>query len=117
VLVVPGFVAMVLFAALGRGPLTCLLGIAPLHFLGEISYSIYLVQYPVQRVWYMLARKLHQGEFDVWSGTLSLIAVVAIVIAISSFTYHFIEKPARRWMAQHPPRLWLPAVRRREIST
>jgi peptidoglycan/LPS O-acetylase OafA/YrhL len=117
VLVVPGFVALVLFAALGTGPVTKLLGIAPLHFLGQISYSIYLVQYPVQRIWHMLSRKLHAGEFDVWSGTLSLIAVVAIVIAISSLTYHFVERPARRWMVQHPPQLWLPAARRRVIST
>ncbi|MBX6324073.1 MAG: acyltransferase, partial [Rhodospirillaceae bacterium] len=102
-LVVPGFLAAVLFGALADGPVSRLLGAAPLHFLGEISYSIYLVQYPVQRVWHLVVRRFYGDALDPLAAVLSLIGVLGIVVALSTLTYQWIERPARQYMTRHLP--------------
>jgi peptidoglycan/LPS O-acetylase OafA/YrhL len=70
-------------------------------YLGKISYSIYLVHYPVGIFLYkgfpdsysFLARE--DGQLAVW---MLFLFSVACVIAVASMGYHFIENPARRWI-------------------
>jgi peptidoglycan/LPS O-acetylase OafA/YrhL len=72
------------------------LRIRPLVYLGEISYSIYLVHFPVQLA-------LHC--WSVWSGTplpvdnrWFFVGFFGLVIAVASATYYLIENPGRRWL-------------------
>jgi peptidoglycan/LPS O-acetylase OafA/YrhL len=83
--------ALILALALETGPLARLLGAAPLHYLGTISYSIYLVHYCVLGALNLLP------PMPPW---LYGMVTLALTLAIAAATYHGIERPARRWIAQ-----------------
>ncbi|WP_277679217.1 acyltransferase family protein [Gracilibacillus dipsosauri] len=66
------------------------LTIEPLKFLGEISYSIYLVHIPVLMVTTIVLSKF----IPVW---ITLIFVPILSIPVAWIAYKFIEKPAINW--------------------
>ncbi|MCX0500929.1 acyltransferase family protein [Erwinia billingiae] len=74
-----------------RGYVSYLLSVKPMVYLGEISYSIYLVHYPLCRQLVLIPTWIHNktGLLDVNS-----IALIMTII-ISIFTYHIIEVPCR----------------------
>jgi peptidoglycan/LPS O-acetylase OafA/YrhL len=71
------------------------LGSRPFVWLGEISYSVYMVHFPVliiiRRVWEQLG-------FAQWpaSGKMSaFIVTVALVLALAAMVFYVVERPAR----------------------
>lgn len=75
---------------------------APAVYLGEISYSVYMVCIPVKLVTVNLAARLTgSGDaglaFPVW------IALVLSVPLVAAVTYHLVEKPARGWLRARRP--------------
>ena len=93
------FAIIVLMGAYATGLSEKLLNLKPLQFLGEISYSMYLIHIPLLFFISFLAKKYYpidmefNPDFPAW--TLCWV-FVALVIIISAFTYHFIEVPARK---------------------
>lgn len=78
------------------------------RYLGEISYSIYMLHVP----FFMIAFNLLQDVFGLIGDTLStlaLLAMLAAMLAASSLTYEWLEKPSRRairrrgdtWLTNH----------------
>jgi peptidoglycan/LPS O-acetylase OafA/YrhL len=97
------FCALVLAAARSKG--TGLLSAAPLMWLGEISYSLYLTQMPIIDTVDQALRGLHFSPVE----PLVLAPVIMIVVlAVSTLTYRFIENPARRWLRTLVPALASP---------
>lgn len=78
-------VLIFIFAA-GRGPATTLLALGPLVYLGEISYSLYLVHEPLMVVMYSVAKTTH----------LPFALEIAITVAVAAAMYHIVEQPCRR---------------------
>jgi peptidoglycan/LPS O-acetylase OafA/YrhL len=71
-----------------------LLRVRPLVFLGDISYSIYLVHYPLQLALYTVAARgvlLPRYEHPVM-----LVAFLALVVAVAALTHRFVELPGQR---------------------
>ncbi len=70
------------------------LSIKPLVYIGEISYSIYMVHYWV--LYMMTMFFLETGEIPslIWIGLYTLATIV-----FSAFTYHFVEVPFRNRIA------------------
>jgi peptidoglycan/LPS O-acetylase OafA/YrhL len=81
---------LILCLAYERGLLAKLMNIAPVHYLGQISYSIYLIHYAVLGGLNFLPIASNGRYFGV---------AVTLTLAISAGTYHGIERPARRWIA------------------
>ncbi len=81
---------LILSLAYERGIAARLLNLEPLHYLGRISYSIYLVHFAVLGGLNLLPI----GS----SGFYFAIAVV-LTLTISAATYHLIERPARQWLS------------------
>ena len=82
-------------AATSEGWLMRWLGSPPLVWLGEISYSIYMVHFPVLIV---IRRGWERWGFAGWhwaGKALALLATVAIVIALAAALFHLVERPAR----------------------
>jgi peptidoglycan/LPS O-acetylase OafA/YrhL len=82
-------------AATSGGPLARCLGSRVLVWLGEISYSIYMVHFPVliviRRVW-------ERAGFPGWNGaakTSAFLGTVALVIALAALLFYVVERPAR----------------------
>ena len=86
------FPLLVVSLSADRGIMSALLGWGPVFFLGEISYSIYLVHFPVL----MAANKIlaslphYYREYAIDIGTW------VPTLAISTLSYQLIERPARR---------------------
>jgi peptidoglycan/LPS O-acetylase OafA/YrhL len=97
----PAF-AIVLCFAIGvfalahtRGPLAYFLSLRPIVFLGEISYSIYLLHWVALRVFeYSIGRAV----MEVGGLGLSLVVVLAGILGASVLTYYGVERPARRYL-------------------
>jgi len=69
----------------------------PFVYLGEISYSIYMIFVPWQLVAVNGLTKvlgLESEQLPLWAWLPSM----AMLIPLAAFSYHFVEKPARQWM-------------------
>ena len=111
------FGLVVLVFAFETGTASAILRLRLLVFLGTASYSIYMVHVFIARRLLDVGRALDkfwnidflkQREIDgqqlyflgtqSWHGDIAYLAYLAIVVAVSYFTYHWIEKPARDWV-------------------
>ena len=101
-LATPLFLLLVLTSWEDRGGVARLLTARPLVWLGEVSYSIYLVHVPLIGAlgfaWVRSARYLPFNELTLRS--LWIILVLATVLAVSAATFHYVERPARQWLAR-----------------
>lgn len=79
----------------------------PVHKLGEISYSIYVLHWPLLRFYMWM--KIGFAPMHVDSGLAFFFAlenydlpiVLAVIISLSGIAYHFIENPARVWITKY----------------
>ena len=77
----------------------------PFHFLGRISYSLYLLHYPVLIV---TTRAGWIGNTSPTGLVRSLVVVFVVAVAGSTLTYELIERPALRWGARGAARTSAP---------
>lgn len=68
-------------------------------YLGVISYSLYMVHYPVLEVagHFFDARFAEAGQGVLW---LFMAGMTVGLIAAATLCYHFVEEPCRRWMVR-----------------
>ena len=99
-MIVPGFVMTVWATWTDRGLLARLLSSRPLQWLGDISYSVYLLHVPLLSAflffWVHATHRFPIGQ-DL-SRSVWLCLSFALVLAVSTLTYKFIEVPARRYL-------------------
>lgn len=83
--------------ARGRGWFSYLLGSKPLVYLGEISFGVYIFQFPVFTACFVLATRLRIP----WNTRLTFLACCAILVCASCVSFELIEKPLRRAGMRH----------------
>ena len=87
-----GFGALFLILlALTLKPLSRLTTIPPSHFLGEISYSFYLLHLPILLA---VSSTLYPGFHSV---TICAIVALAISIGVSKLVFEYVELPMQRF--------------------
>jgi hypothetical protein len=84
------------------------LGVAPLRWLGERSYGIYLWHWPVVQL-------MRPGVDIPWTGPGVVVAQAAIVVSAAALSYRYVEQPIRtrtlqRRLAQYSRRFRLELV-------
>jgi peptidoglycan/LPS O-acetylase OafA/YrhL len=128
------FGLVVLVFAFEAGTASAILRLRPLVFLGTISYSIYMTHVFVgERLFNagsMLANLWHVDPFThrvinghdfyflgtrLWHGDIAYTVYLAMIIAMSYFTYRWIEKPAREWVRNRVQRRRQQAATSRSI--
>ncbi|MDH3978528.1 MAG: hypothetical protein OEU86_08440, partial [Gammaproteobacteria bacterium] len=77
--------------ARNEGPLKLLFGNPVSVYLGEISYSIYMVH------WFFIANWKVLG-FDPEQPERTIVSVLGGTLLLSSLTYKFVEQPSRKWL-------------------
>jgi peptidoglycan/LPS O-acetylase OafA/YrhL len=93
------FFAGLLALVTGKGVVVRFLSSRPALYLGEISYSTYLGHYLLWQLW-----KIAFVGDTVQVGWLSFAGYLTLVFAASVALYHWVEKPAQRWLNTHAPR-------------
>jgi peptidoglycan/LPS O-acetylase OafA/YrhL len=80
-------VALIAVGSQGGSAVTSGLSAGPLVWIGRISYSLYLVHWPIL-VFYRMARGVPIGALEAW-------ALVAASVAAAWFSWRYIERPFR----------------------
>jgi peptidoglycan/LPS O-acetylase OafA/YrhL len=89
--------APLLLSLCGDNVTSRVLGCKPLHYLGEISYSVYLGHFLFSSLAYRLISPAWMAQSP--SHAVVGVAVLTVVIIVaSSITFYMIERPARRWL-------------------
>jgi peptidoglycan/LPS O-acetylase OafA/YrhL len=84
------YVPLIMALALNTGVLTTVFKMKPLVYLGEISYSIYILQVPV---YFWCITTLH--HFHLQFNLIGFAFFAGVLILASSLSYHYIEIPLR----------------------
>ena len=92
-------VALLAFTILGavtsKGYLVRILGCRPLVWLGEVSYSVYMVHFPVliliRRFW----ERLGFAAWEPAGKTFAFLITVTLVVALAAALFYLVERPAR----------------------
>jgi peptidoglycan/LPS O-acetylase OafA/YrhL len=99
---IPVFLLLVLSAAYNTGRVKKFLSNRFLQWLGNISYSVYLMQFPLMLL--VIGSLPHFGiswngayslHLPYWQAAISCILFLAVLIGISALSYHYIERPFR----------------------
>jgi peptidoglycan/LPS O-acetylase OafA/YrhL len=90
------FLALTIFgAATSKQLVTRVLGSRPFVWLGEISYSIYMVHFPVlitiRRVW----ERLGFAHWPAIGKISAFIITLALILALAAMLFYVVERPAR----------------------
>jgi peptidoglycan/LPS O-acetylase OafA/YrhL len=104
-----GLVALLAFvifgAATSHGQLAQLLGSRPMVWLGEISYSLYMVHFPVLLVMRRLWERLGVAEWSIPGKTFAFAVSIALVVTLAALLFYAVERPARMRLRDQMGRL------------
>lgn len=107
IFVVPAFAGLVLTAARNGGLASRVLNTRPMLHLGEISYSIYMVNIltflVVKVVWKVTRGESFGAGFNRAEAWLAWVLALGLVVAVSTLTHRFVEKPAARFLKRVAP--------------
>jgi peptidoglycan/LPS O-acetylase OafA/YrhL len=87
------FAPLILLISLNNGKITKIFSNKYLIILGEASYSMYILQVPIQSFCYYIFKKLH---FSDENGRFYIFLIILIIVSI--LCYYFIEIPAKDWI-------------------
>lgn len=105
----PDFIPVIIFAAIilvsvyAEGIGKNILNLKPLTYLGNISYSLYLMHLPIMFFLFNYLKRFTQIKLDdpVWTTAWIYTSIyLGIVISVSTLTYHFVEVPMRKKINQ-----------------
>jgi peptidoglycan/LPS O-acetylase OafA/YrhL len=90
--------------------------VAPLRFLGRISYSLYLVHWPIFYVCALLAVICRPiVPTHIWGNLFVMVTSVIVAVGLAALSYRFVEAPSiragksmTRALAQTWTRIWRP---------
>jgi len=97
------FPVLILAAVRNEGRLRRLLNAAPLRWLGDISYSLYLVHWFVLSALVGTVRRLPRLSLRQLPPTASLLATLSLIVvsvALAAVTHRVIEVRGRQWLRQ-----------------
>ena len=97
VLLVAAFVPLVATLAAGRSRIARVLGRPVMHWLGTVSYSIYLVHRPVEDLLRPALTSALQALRVPHAFSAAAALMVPPVLLMSALTYRLIEQPCRIW--------------------
>jgi len=101
--IIPLFALLLLTAVANEGRLGPLLNSAPLLWLGNISYSLYLIHWFVLFITMEAIRTYPGIDFAKLPADLSLALIAGMLatsLSLATLSYRFVEVAGRRWLRQ-----------------
>jgi peptidoglycan/LPS O-acetylase OafA/YrhL len=87
---------LLIISALNVLLLNRFLSLKPLTYMGDLSYSIYLIHFPVQLMMVtFLPMTGFIPDYNSWTG---LVIFMVITTALASLSYHTVEKPMQNYI-------------------
>jgi peptidoglycan/LPS O-acetylase OafA/YrhL len=96
ILIVPLIALLLVSLAQDKGRVAAVLGSRVFHWLGTISYSVYLFHTTVQAVVAPGIERAVEASGVPDAQAVEVLCLVAVVLATATLSYSLIEKPARR---------------------
>ena len=93
--VIPLFPVLLIGLYSERGITNFLISSRPVHYLGEISFSMYLNH---AIALFLIGIVIRRFGLD-YSNTAFVTSAIAVTIPLSGLTHTYLEKPARRWVS------------------
>jgi peptidoglycan/LPS O-acetylase OafA/YrhL len=78
--------------AIDEGFFSRILGSKPILYLGELSYGVYIFQFPVFTACVVVTKRLHIP----WDLRSTFVICCAVLVCVSCLSFELIEKPLRR---------------------
>jgi peptidoglycan/LPS O-acetylase OafA/YrhL len=105
--IIPAFAALVFFTWRDEGIVASLLSSRPIHWLGDISYSVYLMHAPIgAMIWFLWIRvEPRLGLDPALSRILLLCITFGTVLTVSSITHRYVERPSQNLLRRWRPKL------------
>jgi peptidoglycan/LPS O-acetylase OafA/YrhL len=91
------FVPLIIALAIGAGTLPALLSTRLVVYLGQVSFSLYMVHEMVHLSWNWTAQQFGLTLAGI-SGKFIVAGLFAAALAAAMLLYHLVEEPARHWM-------------------
>jgi peptidoglycan/LPS O-acetylase OafA/YrhL len=85
----------ILGTAMSRGSWARILGSGPLVWLGEVSYSIYMVHFPVLIIIRRFWERLGFAEWGPAGKVSAFLATDLLVVALAAMLFYVVERPVR----------------------
>jgi len=92
------FVPLVAALAIGTGSLPALLATPPLVYLGQVSFSLYMVHELVHTAWNWAVAQFELQLGADLAGKATMVGLIGAAVTGAVLLYHLVEEPARRWM-------------------
>jgi len=102
-LIVPGFATLIFLTWTDQGLVARILSARPFHWLGNISYSVYLMHYSVGAAVGFVWLKVRGGILEPIERIAFLALIFGSALAVAHLTYRYVEKPAQRWLLGRRP--------------
>jgi len=93
---VPLFGLVIFGAAGAAGPLSRALSVRPLVVLGEASYALYILHWPLAMWWQRLTQRALGLSLP---PAMDFALYFALIVLVSVAVLYLIEKPGRRWIS------------------
>ena len=104
----PALLSLVYFTSFNNSA-SAALGFPFLTWLGERSYSIYILHHPLIVVFFRLVLypNMEKGEYPLWVVSLTHLLIFVSTFVCAEISYRFFECPARDWIRKNLFPIWL----------
>jgi len=84
--------------SLSQGWLSATLSTKTFVFLGNVSYAVYMIHFPIIKLIQNINALIGLGQLEPWIAHVVVIIWAVVITGCAALTYLFYERPVQKWM-------------------